>query len=124
MKILITNDDGIDTLGIRLLAEWAKKLGEVTVVAPKTGQSAKSHAIEIVHAVEIKKVDFMDGIKMKRVTELLRQAQGDCPVYIYCEADKKSYCAPEYMWIEPENEIIKQLTAILGDGNVKIIEKG
>ena len=62
MRILITNDDGIDTLGIRLLATWAKKLGEVTVVAPKTGQSAKSHAIEIVKPVEIKKVDFMDGV--------------------------------------------------------------
>lgn len=62
MRILITNDDGIDTLGIRLLAEWAKKLGEVTVVAPKVGQSAKSHAIEIVQAFEIKKVDFMEGV--------------------------------------------------------------
>ena len=62
MRILITNDDGIDTLGIKLLAAWAKKLGEVTVVAPKTGQSAKSHAIEIVNPVEIKKVDFMEGV--------------------------------------------------------------
>ena len=62
MKILITNDDGIDALGIRLLAEWAKKLGEVTVVAPKTEQSAKSHAIELSKPVEIKKVDFMEGV--------------------------------------------------------------
>ncbi len=62
MKILITNDDGIDALGLRLLAEWAKKLGEVTVVAPKRGQSAKSHAIEIVQAFEIKKVPYIDGV--------------------------------------------------------------
>ena len=62
MKILITNDDGIDALGIRLLAEWAKKLGEVTVVAPKTEQSAKSHAIELSKPVEIKKADFMEGV--------------------------------------------------------------
>lgn len=62
MKILITNDDGIDTLGIRLLAEWAKTLGEVTVVAPKVEQSAKSHAIEIAKPIEIKKVPFMDGV--------------------------------------------------------------
>ncbi len=62
MKILITNDDGIDALGIHLLAEWAKKLGEVTVVAPKVEQSAKSHAIEIVKRIEIKKVPFMDGV--------------------------------------------------------------
>ncbi len=62
MKILITNDDGIDALGIRLLAEWAKKLGEVTVVAPKHGQSAKSHAIEIVQAYEIKQVPYIEGV--------------------------------------------------------------
>lgn len=62
MKILITNDDGIDKIGIKLLAEWAKKLGEVTVVAPKTEQSAKSHAIELIKHIEIKKVPFMDGV--------------------------------------------------------------
>lgn len=62
MKILITNDDGVNALGIRLLAEWAKKLGDVTVVAPKVEQSAKSHAIEIVKKIEIKQVPFMDGV--------------------------------------------------------------
>ena len=62
MRILITNDDGVNTLGIRLLAEWAKKIGEVTVVAPKVEQSAKSHAIEIVKPIEIKKVPFIDGV--------------------------------------------------------------
>ncbi len=53
MKILITNDDGIDALGIKLLIEWAKKLGDVTVVAPKTEQSAKSHAIELIKPIEV-----------------------------------------------------------------------
>ena len=61
MKILITNDDGIQALGLKLLVEWAKKLGEVTVVAPKTEQSGKSHAIEFKQPVEIKKVPF-DGV--------------------------------------------------------------
>ena len=63
MNILITNDDGIDTLGIRLLAKWAKTLGEVTVVAPKVEQSAKSHAIEIRQPIEVKKVEFMEGVE-------------------------------------------------------------
>lgn len=62
MKILITNDDGINTLGIRLLANWAKKLGEVTVVAPKVEQSGKSHAINFVDPIEIKKVPLIDGV--------------------------------------------------------------
>ncbi len=45
MKILICNDDGIDSLGISILADQMKKLGEVTVVAPRTEQSAVGHAI-------------------------------------------------------------------------------
>ncbi len=63
MRILITNDDGIGALGIRLLAEWAKTLGEVTVVAPKVEQSGMSHAIQFVHPIEIKKVPFMEGVE-------------------------------------------------------------
>ncbi len=53
MKILITNDDGIEALGIKLLVEWAKKLGDVTVVAPKVEQSGKSHGIELTHPIEV-----------------------------------------------------------------------
>ncbi len=62
MKILVTNDDGINAPGIRLLAKWASKLGEVTVIAPKVEQSGMSHAIQFVHPIEIKKVPFIDGI--------------------------------------------------------------
>ncbi|MBR2623182.1 MAG: 5'/3'-nucleotidase SurE [Clostridia bacterium] len=63
MKILITNDDGIHNKGIRLLAEWAKKLGDVTVIAPKVEQSGKSHAIDFITPVEIKKVDLLEGVE-------------------------------------------------------------
>lgn len=63
MRILITNDDGITADGIKALAEWARKLGEVTVAAPKVEQSGKSHGIEFTHHFEIKRVDFLDGIE-------------------------------------------------------------
>ena len=43
MRILITNDDGIYAEGVLPLVQWAKTKGEVTVVAPKVEQSAKSH---------------------------------------------------------------------------------
>lgn len=33
MKILITNDDGIASEALKPLAEWAKTLGEVTVLS-------------------------------------------------------------------------------------------
>ena len=63
MRILITNDDGIGAIGIRLLAEWARGLGEVTVVAPKVEQSGKSHAIDFSRPVEILQVPFSEGIE-------------------------------------------------------------
>ena len=63
MRILITNDDGIFAPGIKLLAQWAKTLGEVTVVAPKVEQSGMSHAIQFVDPIEIKRVDLIDGVE-------------------------------------------------------------
>lgn len=45
MKILISNDDGIDSPGISALAKEMKKLGDVIVIAPRTEQSAVGHAI-------------------------------------------------------------------------------
>ena len=62
MRILITNDDGYDALGIKLLTNWARKLGDITVVAPKTEQSGTSHAIDFIHPTEIKKVHSEDGL--------------------------------------------------------------
>ncbi len=63
MKILLTNDDGIEAEGLTHLVDWAKKIGEVTVFAPKVQQSAKSHSIEIHKPYEVKKVDLFDGIE-------------------------------------------------------------
>ena len=63
MKILITNDDGINAEGIRHLVNWAKTKGEVCVFAPKVQQSGKAQCIEIHDAYEVKKVDIFDGVE-------------------------------------------------------------
>lgn len=63
MKICITNDDGIFSEGITILTEWAKKLGDVTIVAPKTQQSGKAHSIEIHDAFEVKQVEHPTGVR-------------------------------------------------------------
>jgi 5'-nucleotidase len=47
MRILISNDDGIYSPGIRALAEVARDFGEVRIVAPDVEQSAMGHAITI-----------------------------------------------------------------------------
>ena len=58
MRILIANDDGIFAPGIRHLAEWAVRHGEVTVCGPRVEQSGKSHAIDFIEPFEIKRVDI------------------------------------------------------------------
>jgi len=63
MKICITNDDGIFSEGLIVLAEWAKKLGEVTIFAPKTQQSGKAHSIEIHSAFEVRQVEHPTGLR-------------------------------------------------------------
>jgi 5'-nucleotidase len=47
MKILCTNDDGYMAEGLRVLAEAARALGAVDVVAPDREQSATSHSLTI-----------------------------------------------------------------------------
>lgn len=47
MRILITNDDGYEAKGIRVLADIMKKFGEVTVIAPKKHQSGMSMAVSL-----------------------------------------------------------------------------
>lgn len=62
MRVLITNDDGIQGEGLLHLTKWAQKLGDVTVAAPKVEQSAKSHAIEIRKSFEVKRVEYLPGV--------------------------------------------------------------
>ncbi len=46
-RILVTNDDGIYSEGIRKLANALKPIGEVIIVAPDREQSAASHALTL-----------------------------------------------------------------------------
>jgi 5'-nucleotidase len=79
MRILVTNDDGIRAPGIEILANWARKIGDVTVVAPKVEQSAKSHSINIHTAFEVKKVSWLDGIDCYSVDS----SPSDCIRFAY-----------------------------------------
>ncbi len=61
MQILVVNDDGYTSEGIRILAEFAGTLGNVTLCAPKTEQSGKSHAINITSPFEAKRAEPIGG---------------------------------------------------------------
>ena len=47
MRILITNDDGYEAKGIKVLADIMSRFGEVTVIAPKKHQSGMSMAVSL-----------------------------------------------------------------------------
>ena len=51
--ILITNDDGIASKGIKALVEAAQGFGNIVVIAPHKGRSAMSHAITVSEPLEI-----------------------------------------------------------------------
>lgn len=60
MRILVSNDDGIDSPGIQALADALKQIAEVTVVAPHTEQSAVGHSITMQVPLRISKY-FRNG---------------------------------------------------------------
>jgi 5'-nucleotidase len=55
-RILVSNDDGYQSEGIRALATAMEELGEVFVVAPEVEQSASSHAISIHRPLRLREV--------------------------------------------------------------------
>ena len=63
MKIVVTNDDGITSNGIKNLVDIAKTFGEVIVVAPDSPQSGMGHAITIGETLRLEEVDIFKGIE-------------------------------------------------------------
>ena len=53
-RVMLTNDDGIDAPGMKVLEEIAGQIArEVWIVAPEHDQSGQSHAISLHHALRI-----------------------------------------------------------------------
>lgn len=68
MKILITNDDGINAPGLYALYNEIKKIGDVVVVAPDSEKSAVGHAITLsdpLRVVEFSKNGHFFGYAVK-----------------------------------------------------------
>jgi len=61
--ILVTNDDGIGSKGIRALVEVAQEFGEPIVVAPDSPQSGMGHAITMKSPLRLKPVSIFDNVK-------------------------------------------------------------
>ena len=60
--ILVTNDDGIKSIGLAILVKRLQKLGEVIVVTPGGQRSGVGKGISIGH-VNVSETNFEDGTK-------------------------------------------------------------
>ena len=60
MRILLTNDDGIDAPGIRALWNILKEMAQIVVAAPARQQSATSHSITVFHPIWVNEQAFDD----------------------------------------------------------------
>jgi len=61
--ILISNDDGLTSRGIRKLVDIMQHLGEVVVVAPDSPQSGMGHAITVGDTLRLRKSDIFGNIE-------------------------------------------------------------
>jgi len=65
-QILLSNDDGYNAPGIRFLIDLLRPLGDLTVVAPKTGQSGMSTAITVQTPLDLVLESEEPGLKIYR----------------------------------------------------------
>ncbi len=76
MKLLLTNDDGIDAEGIKVLARTLSAENEVFVVAPDVNNSAASNRMTIEKAMNFIKKDM--GIPSVKDSYALSGTPADC----------------------------------------------
>lgn len=67
MRLLVTNDDGIYSPGLALLAKVAARFGDVRVVAPDVEQSSASHAITWSKPLTYRRTRIIEGVEAYRV---------------------------------------------------------
>jgi 5'-nucleotidase len=60
LRILLSNDDGVYAPGLKALARELRRVGELTVVAPNSDQSAVSHSLTLNRPLRIK--NHGDGV--------------------------------------------------------------
>lgn len=84
MKILLTNDDGVQATGLRVLRNIAAKLSDdVWVCAPETEQSAASRGVSLHNPVRLKKLEdkifCVSGTPTDSVIVAMKELFGDGP---------------------------------------------
>ena len=60
-RILVTNDDGVESRGLLALKQALEGIGEITVVAPDTNQSAVGHQKTLMRPLRVRERILADG---------------------------------------------------------------
>jgi 5'-nucleotidase len=60
-RILVTNDDGVESRGLLALKQALDPMGDVTVVAPDTNQSAVGHQKTLMRPLRVRERTLTDG---------------------------------------------------------------
>jgi 5'-nucleotidase len=60
-RILVTNDDGVESRGLLALKQALEEMGDVTVVAPDTNQSAVGHQKTLMRPLRVRERTLEDG---------------------------------------------------------------
>jgi 5'-nucleotidase len=68
MRILITNDDGVNSSGIMAAKRAVEDLGKIDVVAPATQQSGIGHAISLFEPIRVTSTNLADGTEAYSVS--------------------------------------------------------
>lgn len=77
MKILVTNDDGIQSEGLWALVRELKAVAEVTVVAPEREQSAIGTAVSLFQVLKVRQIaSLVPGV----TTYAVEGTPGDCVI--------------------------------------------
>ncbi len=61
MRILLSNDDGVLAPGLAAMYETLSELGDVTVVAPETPQSAAAHGITLHGPLPVRRIHVQEA---------------------------------------------------------------
>ena len=76
MRVLVSNDDGVDAPGIRVLAEGLRDAGhEVLVVAPDRDRSGASNSLTLDLPMRVEPLDDADLARRRHADRL--RARGD-----------------------------------------------
>ncbi len=60
-RILVTNDDGIETRGLLALKQALESMGDIYVLAPETNQSAVGHSMTFMRPLRVRERVLDDG---------------------------------------------------------------